>query len=186
MERSPSTAYDASSPSFMTQPDSLSAGVAPLRLLFVCSGNTCRSPLAEALARNLAPASNLGDVEVRSAGTSALPGSPASGGARRAAHRHGLSLEGHSATRLSPELVQWADKVLAMGPSQLEAVGALGGGEKAVLLGAFAEGVRPGGGAEDLAVPDPYGGDDEVYEETLEVLKHYVTLAMRRLAGESR
>ena len=169
----------------MVQPDPPTAGAVPLRLLFVCSGNTCRSPMAEALARKLASSSGPRDVEVRSAGTSALPGSPASGGARRAAHRHGLSLEAHSSSVLSLELVEWADVILAMAPSHVDALRALGGGEKVALLGAFAEGVTVEDGAGDLAVPDPFGGDDDVYLQTLELLQRYVTLAMKRLAGES-
>jgi protein-tyrosine phosphatase len=71
-----------------------------------------------------------------------------------------------------------------MGPSHVQAVEALGGGGKAVMLGAFAGGSRPEGAAGDLAVPDPFGGDDEVYEETLDILERYVTLAMKRMAGE--
>jgi len=122
-------------------------------------------------------------VEVRSAGTSAVPGSPASGGARRVALRHGLSLEYHSSTQLSAELVGWADIIMAMGPSHMEAIKALGGGEKVVLLGAFAEGVEGEGNGSGLAVPDPFGGDDGMYQETLETLERYVTLAMRRMAG---
>jgi protein-tyrosine-phosphatase len=168
----------------MVQSDSLIHGAAPLRLLFVCSGNTCRSPMAEALARSLAPSSGVGDVEIRSAGTSALPGSPASGGARRAAHRHGLSLEGHSSSLLSPELVEWADVILAMAPSHVHAVQELGGTEKVVLLGAFAAGVEGEDWAGNLAVPDPFGGDDALYVETLEILHRYVIRAMKRMAGE--
>lgn len=168
----------------MTPPDPPSFGAAPVRLLFVCSGNTCRSPLAEALARSLVQGSGLGPLEVRSAGTSAMPGSPASDGARRAARRHGLSLEGHSSTRLSPQLLAWADRILVMGPAHLQVVRALGAGEKAAVLGAFARGLRDEDPGEDLSVPDPFGGDDGIYEETFGILEHYVTLAIKRMAGE--
>ena len=60
------------------------------RLLFVCTGNTCRSPLAAAIARSELAALGWTCVEVRSAGTSALDGLPASEGSLGAAERHGL------------------------------------------------------------------------------------------------
>ena len=168
----------------MVQPDPPAAGAASLRLLFVCSGNTCRSPMAEVLARSLAPTSGLGTVEIRSAGTSALPGSPASAGARRVVVSQGLSLESHSSSLLSRELVEWAHVILAMAPSHVHAVQALGGVEKVALLGAFAAGREGEDGTGGLAVLDPFGGDDAIYVETLEILHRYVTLAMKRLAGE--
>ncbi len=170
----------------MKQPDTESPE-APLRLLFVCSGNTCRSPMAEVLSRRIASESGLHSVEIRSAGTHAGPGSQASGGAQRTVRRHGHSLEGHASIALSRELVEWADWIFAMGPGHLHRLRARGGGEKATLLGAFASGEGPdgmGGDGDHLAGPDPFGGDDEVYERTFQTLEKFVKLAMKRLAGE--
>ena len=155
-----------------------------MRILFVCSGNTCRSPMAEVLTRDLAAELGLPEVEVRSAGTAAVTGFPASGGAQRTAGRHGLNLAGHSSTPLNQELVEWATKVLTMSPSHLARVEALGGGERSSLLGAFARGEEDEAGAH-LAVPDPFGGDDRDYEDTFETLKEYVGLALKRLAKET-
>jgi protein-tyrosine-phosphatase len=169
----------------MNRPDTDPPG-SPLRLLFVCSGNTCRSPLAEVLSRRVASELGLHSIEIRSAGTHTRPGLEASGGANRAACRHNLSLEGHASTVLSSELVEWADWIFAMGPGHLRRLKTLGGEEKAVLLGAFATEAGPDGVGTDgkpLAVPDPFGGDDEVYEETYLTLEKYVKLAIERLAG---
>lgn len=159
-----------------------------MRILFVCTGNTCRSPMAEVLCRRIAEEPGRPAVEARSAGTHTREGMPASGGAIRAAGRHGLSLEEHASTPLSPDLVEWADLILAMGPSHLRRVLELGGLGKGVLLGAFASGGFQGdvpGGDDSWAVPDPYGGDDAVYEETFRTLERYVDAAMKRLSVES-
>ena len=153
------------------------------RILFVCTGNTCRSPMAEVLAKTLAENGGFRRIEVRSAGTSAAPGHSASEGALRAAHRHGLALRDHVSTPLSPELIAWADLVLAMGPAHLARIRELGGTGKSALLGAFSEGED---GALEPAVPDPFGGDDETYEATFRTLEEMVTAALDRLSKEQR
>ena len=149
------------------------------RLLFVCSGNTCRSPLASALAERELGA--LGwRVEVGSAGVSALSGTPASSGSLAAAQRHGLNLSAHRSREVDPALIDWADLILVMSPSHLVRLAQLGGAGKAALLDAFAngeEGVEDTGGG----VPDPFGGDDDAYEETYRTLEELVSKALRRL-----
>lgn len=154
---------------------------APLRILFVCSGNTCRSPLAEAIARRMAKERGSLPLEFRSAGTSTVSGLPASEGASRAAERHALALDGHSSAPLSAELLRWADLILTMGPSHLMRVVELGGAGKSALLGAFAAGVDE---ATEPMVPDPYGGDDETYESTYLTLERMVTRVLDRLGEE--
>ena len=105
-----------------------------MRLLFVCTGNTCRSPLAEAIARKVAVERGLSDVEVASAGTSAWDGAPASDGALLVGIERGMDLSQHRARQITPELIDDSDIIFAMGPHHLERIEALGGEGKAHLL----------------------------------------------------
>lgn len=146
------------------------------RLLFVCTGNTCRSPLAEALARAIARERGWKNLEVRSAGVAAAPGGPASRGAVRAARRHGLDLTGHESRGLDLDLVEWADLILVMSPHHALLVEELGGGRKVSTLRAFATEGRDRG-----PVADPVGGDDQVYERTFRELEELLDRALSRV-----
>ncbi len=149
------------------------------RILFVCSGNTCRSPLAEAIARDLLRERGWSHVSAVSAGAFTSPGLPASEGALRVAERHGLDVSRHRSRPLDLRLIQEADLVLVMAPSHLMAVIEMGGGGRASLLPAFASGQAGEPGAD--RVPDPIGGGDEEYEETFRTLGRLVDGALRRL-----
>lgn len=83
-----------------------------MRILFVCTGNTCRSPMAEGLFRRLARESEL-DVDVRSAGVAAIPGADFADNAVTVLKEREALFEG-SAMAVSPEIMAWADIVLVM------------------------------------------------------------------------
>ena len=149
-----------------------------MRILFVCTGNTCRSPLAEGLARRVIHERGWSDVEVTSAGTSAWPNAPASDGSMLVALEHGIDLGGHRARQLSPELVAKSDIILTMGPHHLERAEALGGVGRTWLLTAFANAARA------HPVSDPFGGDLATYRATFEELEGEISAVLDRIAAE--
>lgn len=82
------------------------------RVLFICTGNTCRSPMAEAFLKGLAHEKGL-VIAVRSAGISTINGMPVSPNSLYALNRRGIQHKG-SSTALQEEALQWADLVLTM------------------------------------------------------------------------
>lgn len=86
----------------------------PRKILFICTGNICRSATAEVLALRKLRAMGLAGVEVSSAGVFAEPGRPCPSETVASLARRGADARGHRARALTPELVEWADLILAM------------------------------------------------------------------------
>lgn len=125
------------------------AQTTPPRILFVCLGNICRSPMAEAVLRAMDPA-----LEVDSAGTGAWHvGNPPHGDAVRAGARRGFDLSGQRARQVSAADFTGFDMIVAMDSANRRQIEALrpAGSETPVLR---LLDILPGAGPRD--VPDPY------------------------------
>lgn len=124
-------------------------------LVFVCTGNTCRSPMAECLTRAMLARRGLQERwEVRSAGIFAQSGAPASEGAKRAMERRGLSLEAHRSRAVTRDLLEQAALVVGMSANHIAQLRAL-----------YPDCRTPLRAFDDPPISDPYGGDDAAYEQ---------------------
>ncbi|MFN8178283.1 MAG: low molecular weight protein arginine phosphatase [bacterium] len=150
----------------------------PFRVLFVCSGNTCRSPLAEGIARRVLAAHANGTFAVESAGTFAETGGVASSGSLEVARENGLDLEAFQSRQLTEALLDAADLVLVMEPAHRSVV--LGvrptADTKTLLLGELS-----GKQGRDASVPDPFGGPIESYRRTFQRLDTLIREGLPRL-----
>jgi protein-tyrosine-phosphatase len=146
----------------------------PLHLLFVCSGNLCRSPMAEGIARHIGEQQGI-ELEARSCGTIARPGMPASERAVIACREKDVDISDHQSQPLTRELVEWADQILVMEENHLHAVNAKDWRApfKTWALGSFINRSR---------IKDPYKRSMRKYRKARDQVWKAVDLALQRLA----
>lgn len=136
-----------------------------MTILFVCTGNSCRSPMAEAVFRQLVEDAGCPDITVRSAGVSAPDGMPATPQACFAASLEGADLTSHRSQPLDDALVARANHIVTMTHSHLQTVRALypdAAGKTSLLLSHIGR---------DEDIPDPIGGTSEDYVRCLQQMK---------------
>jgi protein-tyrosine phosphatase len=154
------------------QPPPENRAVEPIRLLFVCMGNICRSPTAEGVMRGLVREQRLGGlVEVDSAGTGDWhAGAPPDARATAAARSRGIALEGAARVITQADFDAF-DLILAADRRNLGALQAAAPARAAGRLRLLREFDPESAGGADLDVPDPYYGGDDGFEQVLDLVE---------------
>ena len=147
-----------------------------MNIYFICTGNTCRSPMAEAILRN----KKLDGVQVKSAGIYAMEGGEISENAKAVLEQEHISI-GHITSQVKQEDIEWADLILTMTLAH-----------KSMILLSFPDARGKTFTLKEYVVPfsskdvsDPFGGDIATYKQTYLELNRLIDELLMKFSGGS-
>ncbi|MER1957515.1 MAG: low molecular weight protein arginine phosphatase [Solibacillus sp.] len=145
-----------------------------MNIYFICTGNTCRSPMAAMILKN----KNIENLEVRSAGIYAQQGSAMSQNAQVVLNQNNIEHH-HQSSLFNEQDAQWADLILTMTTAHKEMVLRLVDdvGHKTFTLNEYV-------GMDVQDIQDPYGGNVFVYEQTFEQLNTAIEKLAKKIRTE--
>lgn len=141
-----------------------------MNILFVCTGNTCRSPMAEGIFRKMLADKGVDNVTCSSAGLFAMTGDEVTPNAVKACERFETDISSHRARRITGYILDETDRFVCMTHEHAASLSMYVPSEKITVLG---------GG-----IPDPYGSDLETYIRTANYIKTALNLQFDDIISE--
>jgi protein-tyrosine-phosphatase len=138
-----------------------------MKILFVCTGNTCRSPMAEAIAKKYVDDHKLANVIVESAGIAAFEGQPAARNAVEAMKALSVDISNYKAKCMINGITKGTDYFVPMTDEQKIVLLSLGITEDKII-------------DFETPIPDPYGGNFEIYTACRDVLTEQINFIFKR------
>ena len=165
------------------------------RVLFLCTGNSCRSPMAEGILKKMLRENEVDDFEISSAGISTFSGVPASLFSMQVSKTRNVDLSQHRSRQLNKQILKKADLILAMSDEHLEYVRKMDKNalDRTHLLKAFSSSRRQIGENDSasnkdestgvLYIKDPIGGSMDDYNRCFVELEEEIGRAFQELVG---